>query len=162
MTASGTFWEVGAASNRCDMVDRDIRDSAPRALYHRKCPASTTFVGGQNGTMSRNVPCPVCPPNWNDLPICWGNWCSRLPLAVPPGAHGMASRPRFPAWTPIACRERTTENVWVKLSWIPFPDAVYTPEQARTLARVGKLLVANAHDAEHVFLMIRTPARRSP
>ena len=46
----------------------------------------------------------------------------------------MASRPKFPSWTPIAARERDTENVWVKLQWIPYPDAVYTPEQARVLA----------------------------
>ena len=72
----------------------------------------------------------------------------------------MARPPRFPTWTPIACRERTTENVWLKLEWVAFPDAFYTPEQARVLGRVGKLLVANAHDAEHVYMMIRSPARR--
>ena len=73
----------------------------------------------------------------------------------------MASRqPRFPTWTPIAARERDTENVWVKLQWVPYPDAAVTPEQAMVLARVGQLLVAHSHDAEHVFLVVRTPDRR--
>ena len=75
----------------------------------------------------------------------------------------MPSRPpRFPTWHPIACRERETENVWRKLSWIPFPDAVYTPQQAMTLAKIGKLLVSHRHDDEFVTMMVKSPARRSP
>jgi hypothetical protein len=69
-------------------------------------------------------------------------------------------KPRFETWTPIACRERDTENVWLKLQWIEYPDAPITAEEARILGRVGKLLVACRHDTEHVFLMVRSPQRR--
>jgi hypothetical protein len=73
----------------------------------------------------------------------------------------MPSRqPKFKSWTAIAARERDSPNVWMKLEWIPFPDAAVTPEQARVLGKIGRLLVANAHDAEHVYLMVRSPQRR--
>ncbi len=67
-------------------------------------------------------------------------------------------KPKFPTWTPIAARERDSENVWCKVEWVTFPDSPYSPAEARMLGKCGKLLVANAHDAEHVYLMIRTPA----
>jgi hypothetical protein len=33
----------------------------------------------------------------------------------------MARSPRYPTWTGIACRESTTENLWVKLEWVNSP-----------------------------------------
>jgi hypothetical protein len=107
-------------------------------------------------------PCPVCSPNWNDLPVCWGNCCSRLPWAAPSGAHGMASRaPRYPQWHPIAARERQSSCLWEKLRWTEFPDAYYTPQQAMMLARLGKLLVSHHHGDEFVTMLIKSPRRSS-
>jgi hypothetical protein len=74
----------------------------------------------------------------------------------------MASRaPRYPVWTGIAARERDSENIWVKVTWVPFPDAFYSPAQAMVLARLGKLLVSHQHDAEHVTMMVKSPRRSS-
>jgi hypothetical protein len=74
----------------------------------------------------------------------------------------MASRPpRYPNWHPIAARERQSSCLWEKLRWTESPDAVYTPQQAMMLARLGKLLIAHHHDDEFVTMMIKTPARRS-
>jgi hypothetical protein len=38
--------------------------------------------------------------------------------------------PRYPAWTGIAARERDSVNIWCKVEWVGFPDAIYTPQQA--------------------------------
>jgi hypothetical protein len=74
----------------------------------------------------------------------------------------MASRPpRYPTWTGIAARERDSENVWVKVTWISFPDAFYSPAQAMTLCKLGKLLVSHHHDDEHVTMMVKSPRRSS-
>jgi hypothetical protein len=39
-----------------------------------------------------------------------------------------------------------------------YPDAPYSPAEAMMLSRVGKLLIAHSHDAEHVIMMIKTPS----
>lgn len=74
----------------------------------------------------------------------------------------MASRqPRFPTWTPIAARERTSSCVWETVFWVAFPDATVSPEEARVLGRTGQLLVATRNDPEFVCLCVKTPASRS-
>ena len=45
----------------------------------------------------------------------------------------------------------------MKLSWIPFPDSVFSLQQEMTLARLGKLLVAHHHGGEHVVMMVKLP-----
>jgi hypothetical protein len=56
-----------------------------------------------------------------------------------------------------------SENLWVKLTWVQFPDSLYTPGQAMMLGKLGKLLIAHNHDIDpdHVVLMVKSPARRS-
>jgi hypothetical protein len=55
-----------------------------------------------------------------------------------------------------------SENLWVKLTWVQFPDSPYTPGQAMMLGKLGKLLIAHNHtiDPDHVVLMVKSPTPR--
>jgi hypothetical protein len=70
----------------------------------------------------------------------------------------MASRKIYSEFTPIAARDRWSENQWVKVVWVPFPDAAVSPQEAMMLASLGRLLVTHRHTPEHVVMCVKTPA----
>ena len=63
----------------------------------------------------------------------------------------------FRHWTPVATRERDTPDIWTKLEWVDLIDAPLSSEQARQLAKEGRLLIACRHYADRIEMMVRSP-----
>jgi hypothetical protein len=63
---------------------------------------------------------------------------------------------RFEGWVPIASRPRSSRNVDCKLFWLDFMDAPLSSEQARELAKKGRLLIACRHYHDRVEMMVRS------
>jgi hypothetical protein len=66
---------------------------------------------------------------------------------------------RFEGWTPIATRPRGSRNVHCKLFWTDIIDAPISSDQARVLAKQGRLLIATRHHPDHIEMVVRSPAR---
>ena len=63
---------------------------------------------------------------------------------------------RFEGWTPIASRQRRSHNEKCKLFWSDITDAPISSDQARELAKQGRLLIASRHYPDHIEMVVRT------